>query len=126
MKAKGLPLPPDLDPKLAREPVLKEYQTKRANLWRARYGHCSFNELKRIYVRSMKECLFTDADFKVEDIPKCEYCTVLKQDDRGPVTEKQQRLWQAARLTRPLGWDYRPGRGVQDTEFNFEDVFLQE
>jgi hypothetical protein len=48
LKVKGLPLPPELDPKLARERVWKEYQTKRANLWHSRYGHCSFNELKNI------------------------------------------------------------------------------
>jgi hypothetical protein len=112
-KAKGKPLPRELlDTKAFYELTMREYQITRAQLWHWRYEHCSFNELQRIYVPRLHEFLFKVDDFKIYDVPECQYCKVLGQYDRGPLTDTQQRLWQAVGLARPLGWDYRSLGGV--------------
>jgi hypothetical protein len=113
LKAKGKSLPRELlDTKAFYELTMHEYQVILAQLWHWRYEHCSFHELKRVYVPRLHEYLFEFDDFKINDIPECQYCNVLGQNDRGPLTDPQQRLWQAAGLAKPLGWDYRPLEGV--------------
>jgi hypothetical protein len=67
---------------------MQEYQIKRAQYWHWRLGidkwdHWSFLELKNIHTKDGQP-LFKDEDFKLDDIPVCQYCALLGRHDRAP------------------------------------------
>lgn len=67
---------------------MQEYQIKRAQCWHWRlaidkWDHWSFLELKNIHTKDGQP-LFEDEDFKLDDIPVCQYCALLGRHDRSP------------------------------------------
>jgi hypothetical protein len=60
---------------------MKERQIIRVQVWHARMGHHNYNAVKKIRTNSDRP-LFEHEDFDVNDIPVCQFCTILGRDDR--------------------------------------------
>jgi hypothetical protein len=61
---------------------IKERQIIRTKIWHARTGHHNYNAVKKIRTKSDRP-LFEHEDFDVNDVPVCQFCTILGRNDRA-------------------------------------------
>jgi hypothetical protein len=70
---------------------MKERQIIRAKVWHARTGHHNYNAVKKIRTKSDRP-LFEHEDFDVNDIPICQFCTIMGRNDRAFIMDPT-RVW---------------------------------